>query len=68
MSSVPDSTGVRWDFFVPDTDADKTEGVHCLRPWNKPGSLGAFLGHRKGPGTPSFALIIRCNLAAEAGI
>lgn len=26
MSSVPDSTGVmRWDFFVPDTDADKRE-------------------------------------------
>lgn len=56
---------------MPDTDADKTEareGVHCLRPWNKPGSLGALLGEREGPGTPSFALIIRCDLAAEAGI
>lgn len=53
--------------FVPETDADKTEGAHRLRPWKqawlKPGSLGGVLGAAQGPGPPSSPVIIRCELA-----
>lgn len=77
MSSVPDSTGVmQWDFFVPDTDAEqerkKVRG-YPLFPTVlgiSLASLGPFLGggEAKGPGGPLSGVIIRCNLATEAGI
>lgn len=55
--------------FVPETDADKTEGAHRggLRPWKQawlePGSLGGVLGPLRVRGPPSSPVIIHCDLA-----